>query len=171
MVRKGSPVRVRQRALGNPLETAGFVVQARLGAGPHGPYGSVWKQLAALDAPAVLCGLSPAALGEPPNAARINDLRTRAPPGLALTFRGGRDPHQTASERPDHTEPGGPAVAASPEPRREIADFFAPHERDLRQSVASRVRYLPAAAVEDACQTAWEKLCRSDVELRATGRA
>jgi hypothetical protein len=62
-------------------------------------------------------------------------------------------------------------VAASPEPRREIADFFAPHERDLRQSVAYRVRHLPAAAIEDACQTAWEKLCRSDVELRATGRA
>jgi DNA-directed RNA polymerase specialized sigma24 family protein len=34
------------------------------------------------------------------------------------------------------------------------------------------VRHLPAAAIEDACQTAWEKLSRRpDVDLRATGRA
>ena len=61
-------------------------------------------------------------------------------------------------------------MAASPERRREIADFFAAHERDVRQSVAYRVRHLPAAAIADACQTAWERLsCRSDVDDRATG--
>jgi DNA-directed RNA polymerase specialized sigma24 family protein len=61
-------------------------------------------------------------------------------------------------------------VAPSPERQREIADFFAAHERDVRQSVAYRVRHLPAAAIEDACQTAWEKLSRRpDVDLTATG--
>jgi pimeloyl-ACP methyl ester carboxylesterase len=34
-------------------------------------------------------------------------------------------------------------VAASPERQREIADFFADHERDVRRSVAYRVRQLP----------------------------
>lgn len=63
-------------------------------------------------------------------------------------------------------------MAATPERRRAIADFFAAHERDVRESVAYRVRNLPAAAIEDACQTAWEKLSRRpDVDLTATGRA
>jgi DNA-directed RNA polymerase specialized sigma24 family protein len=63
-------------------------------------------------------------------------------------------------------------MAPSPERRREIADFFAAHERDLRQAVAYRVQHLPAAAIEDACQVAWEKLSRRpDVDLRTTGRA
>lgn len=63
-------------------------------------------------------------------------------------------------------------MAPSPKRRREIADFFAAHERDVRQTIADRVRELPAAAVEDACQTAWETLSRRrDVDLRATGRA
>jgi RNA polymerase sigma factor (sigma-70 family) len=63
-------------------------------------------------------------------------------------------------------------VAPSPKRRREIADFFAAHERDVRQTIAYRVRELPAAAIEDACQTAWETLSRRpDVDLRTTGRA
>jgi RNA polymerase sigma factor (sigma-70 family) len=63
-------------------------------------------------------------------------------------------------------------VAPSPERRREIADFFAAHDRDLREAVAYRVQRLPTAAIEDACQIAWEKLSRRpDVDLRATGRA
>ena len=63
-------------------------------------------------------------------------------------------------------------MAATPERRRAIADFFAAHERDVRESVAYRVRNLPAAAIEDACQTAWEKLSRRpDVDLTATGRS
>jgi DNA-directed RNA polymerase specialized sigma24 family protein len=42
----------------------------------------------------------------------------------------------------------------------------------VHQSVAYRVRHLPAAAIEDACQTAWEKLTRRpDVDLTATGRS
>jgi hypothetical protein len=58
-------------------------------------------------------------------------------------------------------------VAPSPERQREIADFFAAHERDVRHSVAYRLRHLPAAAIEDACQTAWEKLSRRpDVDLK-----
>jgi hypothetical protein len=61
-------------------------------------------------------------------------------------------------------------VAPSPEREREIADFFAAHERDVRRSVACRLRHLPMAAIEEACQTAWEKLSRRpDVDLRATG--
>ena len=60
----------------------------------------------------------------------------------------------------------------SPERQREIADFFAAREHDVRESVAHRVRHLPAAAIEDACQTACEKLSRRpDVDLRSTGRA
>jgi DNA-directed RNA polymerase specialized sigma24 family protein len=63
-------------------------------------------------------------------------------------------------------------VAPSPECQREIADFFAAHERDVRQSVAYRVLQLPAAAIEDACQAACETLSRRrDVDLTATGRA
>jgi RNA polymerase sigma factor (sigma-70 family) len=63
-------------------------------------------------------------------------------------------------------------VAPSPERQREIADFFAAHERGVRRSVAYRVRHLPMFAIEDACQSAWEKLSRRpDVDLRATGRA
>ena len=63
-------------------------------------------------------------------------------------------------------------MATSRERRREIADFYAAHERDVRQSVAHCVRQLPAAAIEDACQTAWEKLSRRpDVDLTTTGRA
>ena len=63
-------------------------------------------------------------------------------------------------------------MAASPERRREIADFFAAHERAVRESVAYRVRHVPAATIEDACQTAWEKLSRRpDVDLTRTGRA
>jgi DNA-directed RNA polymerase specialized sigma24 family protein len=63
-------------------------------------------------------------------------------------------------------------VAPSPERQREIADFFAAHERDVRRSVAYRLRHLPAAAIEDACQTAWEKLSRRpDVDLKKRGPA
>jgi RNA polymerase sigma factor (sigma-70 family) len=95
----------------------------------------------------------------------------RAPPALALTFRGGRDPDRPPRKGPDHTEPRRPAVAPSPERQREIADFFAAHERDVCRSVAYRVRHLPIATIEDACQTAWEKLSRRpDVDLRRTGR-
>jgi hypothetical protein len=43
MVRKGSTVRVRQRALGNPPQTAGFVVEGRFATGPHA---SLWKSRA-----------------------------------------------------------------------------------------------------------------------------
>jgi RNA polymerase sigma factor (sigma-70 family) len=61
-------------------------------------------------------------------------------------------------------------MAPSPERRREIADFFAAHDRDVRQAVGYRVRHLPAAAIEDACQIAWEKLTRRpDVDLKTTG--
>lgn len=58
-------------------------------------------------------------------------------------------------------------MAPSPERLREIADFFAAHDRDLRQAVACRAQHLPEPAIEDACQIAWEKLSRRpDVDLR-----
>jgi DNA-directed RNA polymerase specialized sigma24 family protein len=63
-------------------------------------------------------------------------------------------------------------MATNPERRREIADFFAAHERDLRRTVAYRMRQLLTAAIEDACQTAWAALSRRpDVELRTSGCA
>ena len=79
----------------------------------------------------------------------------------------------TASEGPgSHRAQEAMRWAPSPERQREIADFFAAHERGVRHSVAYRLRHLPAAAIEDACQTAWEKLSRRpDVDLTKTGLA
>jgi hypothetical protein len=120
MVRKGSPVRVRQRALRNPLETGGFVVQTRLGAGPDGP---LWKRLKAPGGERGCCRLLPTASGSArqsrrcslPAASLCGGLRPaltgcpeslRASPGPALTFRGRRDPRSTASEGPGSPSPG-----------------------------------------------------------------
>jgi pimeloyl-ACP methyl ester carboxylesterase len=171
MVRKGSPVRVRQRAPQKPAANGGFVVQAPTRAGPHGRYGSVWKQLAAFDAAAVLCGLSPAALGAPPNAARINDLPPDARAAWSRAHLPGRPrSRSTASEGPGSHRARRPCRGC--QPRASARDRRLLRRPRARRAPVGRLSRAPApaAAIEDACQAAWERLsCRSDVDLRATG--
>jgi hypothetical protein len=145
MVRKGSPVRVRQRAPQKPAANGGF---RRSGAtwfwatwAAMEAFGSSWRRSTPLRSSADCRRRHSVSLRT--RLGSTTSLRMRAPPGLALTFRGGRDPDRPPRRGPNHTEPGGSAVAASPERQREIADFFADHERDVRQSVAYRVRQLP----------------------------
>jgi len=63
------------------------------------------------------------------------------------------------------TEPR-PAVPLPPTPRGDESDLYRRHDRDLRRAVAHVVK-APRELVEDACQTAWAILLRTQPERYA----
>ncbi len=89
MVRKGSPVRVRQRALRSPPQTVGFVVQEPLGSGPRGP---PWKRLEAVARERGCARRVPAMRPPHPIAAQAcsGDRRTRPRAGCRARHRESR---------------------------------------------------------------------------------
>jgi DNA-directed RNA polymerase specialized sigma24 family protein len=81
----------------------------------------------------------------------------RAPAGIA---------RKAGRKQPDRTEPAVITTPAPAPPRGDEADLYRRHHRNLQRAVARAVN-APRELIEDACQTAWTIMLRSQPDRAA----